>query len=232
MLNKDTQKLEKSADYRNWEFGNFQPSPNGIVNYVQDPNPTSKYNVVGDKVQIQRGKNIEEFIENSQSYQAAIVKFFSEKQRQIKNKPATGIIEFQFTDNWPAVATWSKLDNDRNKNKSFFALKESMQPLLPSIKYNLVDPNAPIGITIVNDFHKDLPNHTLYWLIGDKKAESKKLVDEIKADGVIEVKDLGQLTDVTKGDKQLKVWIENANGQKVAENHLCKDHFVPKKEVK
>jgi len=218
-------KLETKSDEAKWIFGNFQPNPNGIVSYTKK-HQNSAAIVKDGKVIISRGKNIDDFINNSQTYQAAITKFFTEKQRQLKDKPSTGIFEFQFTDNWAAVATWSKLDNDRTKKKSFFALKEAMQPLLPSIRYNMIDPDAPVGITIINDFHKDLINHTLHWQVGEQKPKSQ-ILKIIKSDGIMDLPDIGSLPAVTKGEAQLKVWITDENDKPIAKNHLCKEHFVP-----
>lgn len=228
MLNPDTLDLKNSADLRLWEFGDFQQTP-GAVEYLtgRHQNKHYRYFCTKDKMYINRGKNLKEFIENSQLYQAAVVKFFTEKQRQIKGKPSTAIYHFQLTDNWPAIATWSAVDGFRNKKKSFGSLKEAMQPILPSIKYNFVDPKAPIGLAIVNDLHKELLNHTIYWQIDNKKVQSIQ-IDKIGSNSTMEVKDLGKLTGVTKGNQKLRVWITNNEGKIIAENHLAKEHFVPR----
>jgi len=208
-----------------WIYGNFQPNPCGMINYIdkkQEYSGTSD----GNLLYISKGKNINEFINNSQTYQAAITKFFTEKQRQLKDQPSTGVFDFAFTDNWPSLASKSKLDWNRTPKKSFFALKEAMQPLLPSIRYDITNPDASIGITIVNDFHKDLHNHTLNWQAGDEEANSE-LIKNIKSDSVIDLPDIGCFPEVTKGTKQLKIWISDSNGKIVAKNNLCKEHFIP-----
>ncbi|MFA6990313.1 MAG: glycoside hydrolase family 2 TIM barrel-domain containing protein [Candidatus Gastranaerophilaceae bacterium] len=226
MLPSEELKLSNPADLAKWAYGDFVPEKFALK-YTDSTKKSAVNMDIINRITVSKGKNIDEFIKISQVYQAAMVKSWTEKQRQIQGKPSTGVFEFQFTDNWPAIATWSKLDGNRNKKKSFFALQEAMQPLLPGIRYNIAKPYDPIGLTIVNDFHKDLANHTIHWQIGDNQPNSQ-LIETIKSDGVIDLPDIGKLPNVTKGKDELKVWITDENGKKIAQNHLCKEHFIPK----
>jgi len=81
-------------------------------------------------------ETVEEFIANSQVYQANLVQFATESYRGAKYDPMQGIFHFMFVDDWPSI-TWSVLDCDRQPKAGFYALQTAVQPVLPSINATL-----------------------------------------------------------------------------------------------
>jgi beta-mannosidase len=97
-----------------WEFHDFEP--------------LHAFDVAG----IDPGQSTEEFIANSQAYQANLLQFATESYRRAKYDPMQGIVQYMFVDAWPAI-TWSVLDYNRQPKLAYSALKTAMQPILPSI---------------------------------------------------------------------------------------------------
>jgi beta-mannosidase len=92
-----------------------------------------QYDQTFNVAKIDEGKNIEEFIENSQNYQAKLLKYAIEHYRLAKFKEITGIFQFMFVDCWPSI-TWSVVDYKRILKKGYYALKQAYQPVLPVLK--------------------------------------------------------------------------------------------------
>jgi hypothetical protein len=98
--------------WEDWRFHDFQPAEtfdNGIS----------------------IGTTLEDFIANSQAYQAQLIQYATECYRRAGSGKVTGLFQFDFTDPWPAI-TWSVLDYWRAHKPAFDALRRSMQPVLPS----------------------------------------------------------------------------------------------------
>jgi len=79
---------------------------------------------------IERGNTLEEFIANSQSYQARLIQFAIENYRRAKYQKLGGFFHFMFMDGWPTIS-WSVLSYDRVPKKGYDALQRAMQPVLP-----------------------------------------------------------------------------------------------------
>jgi len=92
-----------------------------------------QYDQTFNVAKIDKGKNIEEFIKNSQEYQARLLKYAIEHYRLAKFKEITGIFQFMFVDCWPGI-TWSVVDHKRIPKKGYYALKNAYQPVLPILK--------------------------------------------------------------------------------------------------
>ncbi len=105
------------------------------------------------------GNSLDEFIANSQAYQAHLIQYGTEFYRRSKYIKVTGIVQFDFTDPWPAV-TWSVLDYWRHPKAGFEALRHSMQPILPSFllpeKIKAGKP-AFVSFWVVNDLTDAFP---------------------------------------------------------------------------
>ena len=164
--------------WETWRFHDFQPAEtfdNGI----------------------QLGASLDEFIANSQAYQGQLIQFATECFRRAKyttvvpgssTGKVTGIIQFDFTDPWPAV-TWSVLDYWRVPKPSFDALRRSMQPVLPSflLPEHIEDGKAtPTFFHVVNDLTESFPNATCEWRLSSEKRDvaSAAFQVDIPADGV------------------------------------------------
>jgi len=110
-----------------WKYHNFQPDwtkKNGI----------------------KMGKNIYEFIKNSQSYQKNLIKFAAEMLRIQKYKNVSAIYQFMFNEGWPSI-NWGIVDYYRNPKPGYFALKKAYEPVLPIAKFD----GEKVEIYVVND---------------------------------------------------------------------------------
>jgi len=79
--------------------------------------------------QIEMGGNWEQFVKNSQEYQARLLKFAIEHYRRAKYKKAGCFFQFMFMDCWPSV-TWSVLSYGRKPKAGYHAVAQAFQPLL------------------------------------------------------------------------------------------------------
>jgi beta-mannosidase len=75
------------------------------------------------------GSSWPEFVENSQRYQAELLKFAIEHYRRAKYKTTGSLFQFQFVDCWPAI-TWSVVSYARKPKLGYFAVQRAFQPVL------------------------------------------------------------------------------------------------------
>jgi beta-galactosidase/beta-glucuronidase len=143
--------LKARQVWETWQFHDFQPAEtfdNGI----------------------DLGSSLEEFVTNSQAYQAALIQYATECYRLAKYKQVTGIMQFDLTDPWPAV-TWSVLDYWRKPKSAYEALQRSMQPVLPSFQLpERIKPHKaiPIFFRVVNDLETSYPASTCAWNLSNE----------------------------------------------------------------
>ncbi len=102
----------------------------------------------------------------------------------------TGIIQFDFTDPWPAV-TWSVLDYWRYPKPAYDALRRSMQPVLPSFqlpeKFE-AGKAALVYFRVINDLIDAFPDAECSWQLSSDKdvLASASFPVDIPADGISE----------------------------------------------
>jgi beta-mannosidase len=137
---------------------------------------------------ISTGNSLDDFIANSQAYQAHLVQFGTECYRRAKYTKVTGILQFDFTDPWPAV-TWSVLDYWRHPKLAFDALRRSMQPVLPSfcLPENIESRKAiPALFCVVNDLVKAFPEALCNWQLSSKESiiAAASFPVNVPADGI------------------------------------------------
>lgn len=114
--------------------------------------------------------NWDYFVENSQRYQAELLKFAIEHYRKEKYRKLGSFFQFEFFDCWPSI-TWSVVSYERIPKLGYKAMAESYQPVLISTDldrqtWNLgkPEPGIPVGlgirapIWIVNDKHAPVEN--------------------------------------------------------------------------
>jgi len=132
-----------------WEYHNFQFD--------------QTFNIAG----ISRGKNINEFIANSQKYQADLVTTAIEFYRRKKNNGITGIFQFMFADCWPSI-TWSVVDFYGKKKLGYYALQKAFKPLSLSVRLRqekfLPEAKFNSDVWILNDLHTSLKNCSLSYI--------------------------------------------------------------------
>ena len=122
--------------------------------------------------EVSRGKNVKEFISNSQTYQAELLQTAIDFYRRGKNKDITGIFQFMFIDCWPSI-TWSVVDYYGKKKQGYFTLQKAFQPLYVSVSVRMKKYFAgqPLNIDywIINDYHKSFRSCKIIFRIGKKK---------------------------------------------------------------
>ncbi len=110
---------------------------------------------------IETGKSLQQFVTNSQKYQAHVIKEYIQSFRIKKYKPMNGYFQFMFVDCWPSI-TWSVVDYFRKPKEGYKALQTASQPLLPVWRTHVTQYNRKDilnwghsflkGLHLVNDF--------------------------------------------------------------------------------
>lgn len=130
---------------------------------------------------VDRGESIEEFVANSQAYQARLLKYGIEAYRAAKYAPMTGIFQFMFVDCWPSI-TWAVVDYFRRPKLGYEALRRAYQPVLPVLHTwrrtweRGSRRGIPYEVSIVNDLPRALSNATVSTWVLD--PEGKRVVDD------------------------------------------------------
>lgn len=101
-------------DWDEWRYHDFQPD--------------QTFNIAG----VSTGNSLEEFVENSQNYQAELLEFAINQYRRRKGGGITGVFQFMFIDCWPSI-TWSVIDYYGVPKKGYHTIKKSFDPLLLSV---------------------------------------------------------------------------------------------------
>ncbi|HMD84562.1 MAG TPA: glycoside hydrolase family 2 TIM barrel-domain containing protein [Terriglobia bacterium] len=91
--------------------------------------PRSTFIVAG----VSPGGSLEEFIANSQAYQARLIQFGVEQYRRVKYQKLGGFFHFMFMDGWPTIG-WSVLSYSRVPKAGYAALQRAMQPILAMVE--------------------------------------------------------------------------------------------------
>ncbi|HUQ99812.1 MAG TPA: glycoside hydrolase family 2 TIM barrel-domain containing protein [Gemmatimonadaceae bacterium] len=200
---------DSSTRWNEWMFHDFQPPQTfGIA-------------------KLQEGLGLEDFIRESQRYQAQLTRFATEIFRRAKWKGSTGIYQFMFVDDWPSV-TWAVVDYFRRAKPGYAALASSMQPVLPSIEYQIDNRDKPLALHIVNDLHTNFPGAALKWRVvsldGKAGAATTRKLD-IPADTAMKILDLGARPEITRGTSRLDAWIEDRNGRILGKTSLSQEDF-------
>ncbi len=172
-----------------WEYHNFQ------------------YEQTFHIAKIDRGNSIDDFIENSQTYQANLLKKAIHYYRRKKYSNISGIFQFMFIDCWESIS-WSVIDYFGEKKKAFFILKNSYNPLLLSVEllqdiYSTLSRKFNLELWIINDFHKEFSNHSLLFFLNEREIYLMK-IDKIESDSIIHLSS-------EKLSIKIPEWIESGN---------------------
>jgi beta-mannosidase len=219
-------------DWKKWALHDFQ--------YMQT------FNIA----KIDMGKSIQEFVENSQKYQARLLKEYIQSFRLKKYKPMNGYFQFMFVDCWPSI-TWSVVDYFRKPKEGYEALKTVSQPLLPVwrtyvTQYNRGDiinwgSSFLNNLQLINDYPYSFRGLKIEARVVDPKGKvlfREKRSCNIQADCVVQPFVTKERFNHTQGFKvpekglfgtyqvQLKVW--DRTGKFLAHNEQ-EFRIVPKK---
>jgi beta-mannosidase len=159
-----------------------------------------QYDQTFNVAQIDKGNCVEEFIANSQRYQAHLVKYATELYRLNKWTRVNSLFQFMFVECWPSI-TWAVVDYYRRPKPGYDALKTAYQPVLVAFtassagrsRLELGDLSwgmmSITAVKIVNDLHRDFPDAALKLSLTTSKNETFDLADlpvDIPADSVCE----------------------------------------------
>ncbi len=151
-------------------------------------------------------------VENSQRYQAKLLKFALEAYRRAKYQKIGSLFQFQFVDPWPAV-TFTVLSYERQPKLGYLALQSAYQPILIGAKLdravwskgrNLVPqvfpeipltssgaPQVRISPWIVNDAHRAIESAAFEVRLRAQDVDvliaTRKLDMTIAADSVLDL---------------------------------------------
>jgi beta-mannosidase len=136
---------------------------------------------------VEKGTSIDEFIENSQSYQAELLKEAIHHYRRKKFQGINGIFQFMFIDCWESI-TWSVIDYFGKKKKGFYALRDAFNPLLLSVDlrqnvYSNLSKKLNVEFWIINDYHKQFENLKVLFFF-DEKEIAFIPIERIDADSI------------------------------------------------
>jgi beta-mannosidase len=212
MFDAETLWPDTPRDWETWQFADFQPKN------------------TFDLAKVSQGRDIGEFVRNTQRYQAIAVRYTTEVLRRRKWRPGTGIYQFMFVDDWPSI-TWSVVDYYRRPKLAYAALAQSMQRLLPSLEYTPDDPGKPIALYVVNDLTTAVRGAKVVWSItqpGEAEIHGERALD-IPADDVVRVADLGAVAALANPHGSIAVSIVSAAGETLARSHLDHDDFLQRR---
>lgn len=126
---------------------------------------------------IELGNSWEEFVHNSQAYQARLLKFAIEGYRKAKYEKLGGFFQFMFMDCWPSV-TWSVLDHARRPKAGYHTLKTVCQPVL--IGLDLFRETFPMA---TDQAGKTQPFDVTPWVVNDRHEEIRGCRYEVELTG-------------------------------------------------
>ncbi len=146
MFDDETLWPTQPAHWQAWAFRDFQ------------------YDQTFNVAKIERGESIGDFVENSQRYQAHLLKYATERYRAHKWSRVNSLYQFMFVDCWPSI-TWSVVDYARRPKQGYYALRTAYQPVLVSFGRDWFSRDRlEIGtlwplfsltnVVIVNDLHE------------------------------------------------------------------------------
>lgn len=175
---------------KHWEYHNFQ------FNW-------------SEKNGVKFKDTLSNFIHDSQTYQADLIKFATEMLRIQKYKETTAIFQFMFNEGWPSM-NWGIVDYYRQTKPGYDALKRAYAPIITVAKQTAEN---KIELHVVNDSLNDIGGAVLRVKIkrGRVTKELTTPVD-IKADGA---KLVGILLPTGAGEFALTL---EHNGEVVAKN--------------
>ncbi len=195
---------DSEADWDKWEYHNFQRKETFEI------------------AKVEMGNTPEEFIENTQQYQAELTQFAAESYRRQRYQPVSSIFQFMFVENWPSV-NWGIVDYWRNPKPGYEALKLAYQPVLPSIEPMQQDSalGEPVefGLWVVNDRFHRYPHAKLQLQLTQDKTilERVEWPIDVAVDSSKQFKTF-RYQPQSMGDYELNVQLFDENGERLGYN--------------
>lgn len=180
---------------------------------------------------VKEGSSLEEFIGNSQGYQARLIQSAIEHYRRAKYTKLGGFFHFMFMDGWQTIS-WSVLSSKRVPKAGYAVLQRAMQPVLPIVTLLAprmgTNPKESWGLVsgawVVNDTRQALEKCRLVFELRGAagKIPLKEFTADIGADSVQQVWVAPQLPagggDLAPGNYKLAVSVLSNAGALLGEN--------------
>lgn len=158
---------DSEADWAAWDFRNFQQKETFEI------------------AKVEQGNNIQEFIANSQTYQAELTQRAAEAYRRQRFEPVSAIFQFMFVENWASI-NWGVVDYERNPKPGYDALRRAYQPVLISAIAAETDGQS-VGQTRwtagdevlldlwgINDLYQDFPEAQLRLTVKQRQSTKRR----------------------------------------------------------
>lgn len=136
---------------------------------------------------IDPGESWETFVENSQTYQAKLLKTGIEAFRKSRFEKVGSMFQFMFMDAWPSV-TWSVVSHARIPKKGYYTLQQAYQPVLAggafrdhwpvTRQYGGMDDFISFAPWVINDYQRTFVNCQLTISIRGKDNGLNKVLNQ------------------------------------------------------
>jgi beta-mannosidase len=136
---------------------------------------------------VEMGDSINSFIENSQDYQADVLKTAIDFYRRKRFDGINGIFQFMFIDCWPSI-TWSIVDFYGKVKKGYDVLKTAYQPVYISINLRqnqyFAGSKLLFDLYLINDMYKKIENNFIRFSLNESEI-AKFEVESIPENGMV-----------------------------------------------
>lgn len=197
---------QTDADWETWNYHNFQKRE------------------TFDIAQVSMGRNPQEFIDNTQHYQAQLTQLAAESYRRQRFQPVSTIFQFMFVEDWPSV-NWGIVDYWREPKSGYTALQTAYQPVLPSIAWKSQTlrsgESQRLELWVINDLWQRFPQAKLsYRLQRDwQTVDAKTISLSISADSGQRVTTL-DYPGLQPGSYQLLVQLSRSDSTLLGQNRF------------
>jgi beta-mannosidase len=188
-----------------WKYHNFQPH--------------ETFTLAG----VKKGESLEEFIQNTQSYQARLNQYAAESYRRQRFQPVSAIFQFMFVEHWPSI-NWGIVDYLRQPKPGYTALQTAYQPLLPSIEYDRIvwrkNEQVKVKLWLVNDFKQSFSGLQLHMYLrrpDSSSVDAKTISTPADADSIRFLGD-HSWSRLPPGPYVLELLLQDSEGKKLATN--------------
>lgn len=192
------------AEWEKWAFHNFQRKE------------------TLDIAKVPQGKTLDEFINNTQQYQAQLNQLAAESYRRQAYRPVGALFQFMLVEDWPSM-NWGMVDFWRKPKPGYYALQRAYQPILPSLAWDKVaykvGESVNVGLWALNDSTASYQQaqYQVKLLRGKQALDTQAWAFNLTADMHQHLRDYLMPT-VEAGDYRLEASIRDAQGKLLSAN--------------
>ncbi|MDX8378119.1 MAG: glycoside hydrolase family 2 TIM barrel-domain containing protein [Mariprofundales bacterium] len=162
---------------------------------------------------VDTGQNLDDFIRNSQDYQARLLQFSIENLRLQKWQPVVGIFQYMFNDPKKRIG-FGIVDDLRHPKQAYASLQRAYQPLLPVLSASS-HPDF-LCLHVINDGKNMQVELYIKHISGDKGSyKPQQITANINANDITEVSCQIPLPDA---ETSMSVVIKDAAGNELSSN--------------